>query len=191
MSEDSKTAWVTLQENNAIAKIHIQTKKATQIFPPGFKSYNTMANAIDASDKDGAILQKKCNVKGVYQPDAIALLEKGGIPFLFTANEGDAREYGGFVEAERVKNLVPNPASFPDAATLQQDNQLGRLNVTKTIGANGAGGDYNILYSFGARSFSVWQGNTGQQVYDSKNEPEQKTIVTVPYDDSHSDDKGV
>lgn len=191
ISEDSKTAWVTLQENNAIAKIDIRAKKATQIFPLGFKSYNTTANAIDASDKDGGILLKKWNVKGMYQPDAIALLEKGGIPFLFTANEGDAREYGGFVEAERVKNLVLDPVSFPDAATLQQDDQLGRLNVTKTMGDNGASGDYNTLYSFGARSFSVWQGNTGQQVYDSKNELEQKTISAGLYDDERSDDKGV
>jgi hypothetical protein len=191
VSEDSKTAWVTLQENNTIAKINIPAKKITDIFPLGFKSYNTTANAIDISDKDGGIFRKKWNVKGMYQPDAIALLEKGGIPFLFTANEGDVREYDGFVEAERVKNLMLNPASFPDPTTFQQDDKLGRLNVTKIMGDNGADGDYNTLYSFGARSFSVWQGNTRLQVYDSKSELEQKAIAAGLYDDERSDDKGV
>ncbi len=52
---DSKTAWVTLQENNAIAKIDLATKTATDIFPLGFKDYNTDANAVDLSDKDNGI----------------------------------------------------------------------------------------------------------------------------------------
>jgi DNA-binding beta-propeller fold protein YncE len=189
VSEDGKTAWVTLQENNAIAKIDIGAKQATAIYPLGFKNYNTTANAIDPSDKDGSISLNRWNVRGMYQPDAIALFEKGGFPFLFTANEGDVREYDGFEEAARVKDLVLDAASFPDAATLQQDDKLGRLNVTKTLGDGD--GDHNLLYSFGARSFSVWQGNTGQLVYDSKNDLEQKCIVAGLYDDARSDDKGV
>jgi hypothetical protein len=48
-----------------------------------------------------------------------------------------------------------------------------------------------MLYSFGARSFSVWQGNTGQLLFDSKNELEQKSIAAGVYDDNRSDDKGV
>lgn len=191
ISADSKTAWVTLQENNALAKIDIASKTVTALFPLGFKSYNTAATAIDPSDKDGGIFLNKWKARGMYQPDAIAVLEKGGIPFLFTANEGDAREYGGFEEAERVKDLLLDPTAFPDAATLQQEDKLGRLNVTKTVGDDKSDGDLDVLYSFGARSFSVWQGNTGQQVYDSKNELERKCIAAGLYDDGRSDDKGV
>jgi hypothetical protein len=191
ISEDGKTAWVTLQENNAIAKIDIRAKKVTNMFPLGFKTYNTTVNAIDPSDKDNGIFQSRWNVKGMYQPDAIALLERGGLPFLFTANEGDVREYEGFEEAERVKDLFLDPVTFPDAGPLQQEDKLGRLNVTKTLGDTKTDGDYNALYSFGARSFSVWQGNTGQQVYDSRNELEQKCIAAGLYDDGRSDDKGV
>jgi hypothetical protein len=189
ISADSKTAWVTLQENNAIAKINILAKKATHLFPLGFKSYNTTANAIDPSDKDGGIFQGKWTVNGMYQPDAIAVLEKGGVPFLFTANEGDVREYDGYEEASRVKNVILDAASFPDAATLQQDDRLGRLNITKELGQ--ANGSFQMLYSFGARSFSVWQGNTGQLLFDSNNELEQKAIAAGAYDDNRSDDKGV
>ncbi|SHF44653.1 choice-of-anchor I family protein [Pedobacter caeni] len=196
ISEDSKTAWVTLQENNAIAKINIAAKTITDIFPLGFKDYNVAGNEIDPSDKDNAKVLGKWPVKGMYQPDAIALLESGGTPYLFTANEGDAREYtgvGGYVEAKRIKDkdIKLDPTVFPTASILQKDEQLGRLNITPTLGDTDGDGDYDELYSFGARSFSVWNGNTGAQVYDSKNELELKAIAENLYDDLRSDDKGV
>lgn len=103
ISSDSKTAWVTLQENNAIAKIDIASKTITNIFPLGFKDYNADGNEIDPSDKDNGTVLSKWNVKGIYMPDAIALMESGGIPYLFTANEGDAREYAALSEVKRVK----------------------------------------------------------------------------------------
>ncbi|MFT3982130.1 MAG: choice-of-anchor I family protein [Ferruginibacter sp.] len=192
ISEDSKTAWVTLQENNAIAKINLSTKTVTNIFPLGFKDYSLAANAIDVSDSDGSVANPNTwPVKGIYMPDAIALLEKGGIPYLFTANEGDAREYSALTEAKRVKSLTLDPTAFPNAATLKQDAQMGRLNVTNTLGDTDGDGDFDLLYSFGARSFSVWNGNTGAQVFDSKNELDIKTKAAGYYDDGRSDDKSV
>lgn len=192
VAPDSKTAWVTLQENNAIAKINLSSKTITDIFPLGFKDYNTDANATDLSDKDGGITFKKSPVKGIYMPDAIAVLQNGaGIPHLFTVNEGDAREYDAITEAIRVKDLSLDPAAFPDAAALKADAALGRLNVTQTLGDLNADGLYETLYSFGARSFSVWNGNTGEQLYDSKNELDIKTKEAGVYDDGRSDDKSI
>ena len=193
VSEDSKTAWVTLQENNAIAKINIDSKTITDIFPLGFKDYNLDGNEIDPSDKDNATVLGKWKVKGMYLPDAIGLVESGGIPYLFTANEGDAREYGGFSELQRIKDksIVLDPTAFPNASLLKKDEQLGRLNITTTLGDTDGDGDYDELYSFGARSFSAWNGNTGMQVYDSKNELDVKTIAAGFYDETRSDDKSV
>jgi hypothetical protein len=68
---------------------------------------------------------------------------------------------------------------------------LGRLNVTTTLGDTDKDGDYDELYSFGARSFSVWNGNSGELVFDSKNELEKKASAATWYDDNRSDDKGV
>ena len=65
---------MTLQENNAIAKIDLTSKTITTIFPLGFKNYNLDENAIDVSDQDNAIALKKWPVFGMYQPDAIAVL---------------------------------------------------------------------------------------------------------------------
>ena len=191
VSDDSKTAWVSLQENNAIAKINLETKSITTILPLGFKDYNTDANGVDVSDRDNTMtLGKWNNVRGMYQPDAIAVLESGGIPYLFTANEGDAREYKGFAEIKRVSTLKLDPTAFPDP-TFKSETKLGRLNVTTTLGDPDGDGDYDFLYSLGSRSFSVWNGNDGALVFDSKNELDTKAIAEKIYDDARSDDKSV
>ncbi|HEX2607820.1 MAG TPA: choice-of-anchor I family protein, partial [Flavisolibacter sp.] len=190
VSQDSKTAWVTLQENNGIARIELTSKKITAIYPLGFKNYSKTVNGIDPSDKDGTIALAPRKVKGMFQPDAIAVYEANGIPYLFTANEGDVREWSGFAENKRVKDLKLDPAAFPDAS-VQADAKLGRLNVTTTMGDTDKDGDYDALYSFGARSFSVWNGSNGALIWDSKNELEQKAIEASLYEDGRSDDKGV
>ncbi len=193
VADDSKTAWVTLQENNAIAKLNLETKTITTILPLGFKDYGVDANAIDISDKDNAVvLSKWANIKGMYQPDAIAFMQHAGIPYLFTANEGDAREYDAFSEIKRVSALKLDATAFPNAANLIKAEKAGRLNVTTTLGDTDGDGDYDFLYSLGARSFSVWNGNDGALVFDSKNELDTK-VIAVPnlYDDTRSDDKSV
>jgi hypothetical protein len=193
ISADSKTAWVTLQENNAIAKIDIISKTITNIFPLGFKDYSLDGNEVDLSDNDGVYKPGKWKVKGMYLPDGIAVLENNGSPYLFTANEGDSREYDGFSEMLRVKNkgISLDAAAFPDAANLKLDGNLGRLNVTTTMGDTDGDGDLDELYSLGSRSFSIWNGNDGTQVFDSKNELDAKTSAAGYYDDGRSDDKSV
>lgn len=212
VSSDSRTAWVTLQENNGIARIDLRRRAITEIFPLGFKNYNTAQNAIDPSDRPLGTLQfNPWPVKGVYMPDAIAVLEKktdnedsgddrvsvsersDEVPYLFTANEGDAREYSTFAEEIRIgaSGVLLDPVIFPDAATLKLQQNLGRLNITSTLGKNAGTGRYESLYSFGARSFSIWNGNTGMQLFDSKNELEQKAVLAGYYDDDRSDSKGV
>lgn len=190
VSADAKTAWVTLQENNAIAVIDIASKTITKILPLGFKDYNTAANGIDPSDKDGSITFAPWKIFGTYMPDAISLVNYNGVPYLFTANEGDAREYTGYSEIKRVKDVALDATAFPNAVTLKTDAQLGRLNITTTLGDTDGDGDFDVLYSFGARSFSVWNGNTGDLVWDSKNELDIKAKELGVYDDNRSDDKG-
>jgi DNA-binding beta-propeller fold protein YncE len=191
VSEDSKIAWVTLQENNGIARIDLTTKTITNIFPLGFKDYNILGNEVDVSDKDSQVKLDKFNVKGVYMPDALAVYTNNGIPYVFTANEGDAREYGTFTDVKRLKDITLDPTAFPTASTLRGDAILGRLNIITTLGDTDNDGDYDALYSLGARSFSVWNGNTGALVFDSKNELDQKAIGINVYDDGRSDDKAV
>lgn len=193
ISADSKTAWVALQENNAIARVNIANRTITDIFPLGFKDYSLAGNEIDVTDDDKKYLAASWpQLKGIYMPDAIALLEQNNIAYLFTANEGDAREYKDvYVEAKRVKDIALDPGIFPDATELKKNGVLGRLNMTTTLGDKDGDGDFDELYSFGTRSFSVWNGLTGAQVYDSKNELDIKVKELGNYDDGRSDDKSV
>jgi hypothetical protein len=190
VSADSKTAWVTLQENNAIAVVDIASKTVTSIKPLGFKDHSLAGMGMDVSDRDsvtnangGTAVVKigPVPVKGLYLPDAIASYSAAGQTWLITANEGDAREWDGLIEEKSVSshcNLGLDPTVFSDAANQILDSNLGRLNITISPnagvdGKNGAG-LCNELYSFGARSFSIWSTDVNR-VFDSGDDLEQRT----------------
>ena len=88
------------------------------------------------------------------------------------------------------KDLTLDYANFPFGTALKADAVLGRLNVTTTLGDTDGDGDFDELYSLGARSMSVWNGLTGVQIYDTQNEVDQRSIAAGLYDDARSDDKG-
>ena len=149
----------------------------------------SLNNALDASDEDGAIAIRNASVLGMYQPDGIAAYEANdGETYIVTANEGDAREYiveddqgnetETFVEEARVEDLSLDPEAFPDA-NLQQPENLGRLTVTTTLGDADDDGEYEQLYAFGGRSFSIFD-TEGNLVFDSGSDFERITAEQVP-----------
>lgn len=191
ISKNSKFAWVSLQENNAIALIDIPSKNIVKILPLGFKDYSLPKNSIDPSNEDGGINFGTWPVYGMYQPDGIAVLDNDNAPFVYTANEGDSRDYSGFSEEKRIKDINLNPIRFPNADFLQEKSNLGRLNITSTLGDWNKDGFYERLYAYGARSFSIWNGYTGKQMYDSGDFLDKTAVQEGSYDDGRSDDKGV
>ena len=54
VSADSKTAWVSLQENNAIAVVDIAAKKLSKVYPLGFVDHSIPGFGLDAK-KDSKI----------------------------------------------------------------------------------------------------------------------------------------
>ncbi|MDZ4710579.1 MAG: choice-of-anchor I family protein [Saprospiraceae bacterium] len=193
VSSNSRTAWVTLQENNAIAQINILAKTITQIFPLGFKNHNLPINAIDPSDQNGGALLSNYPVRGMYEPDGIAVLDYNGNPFLFTANEGDSREYNTYVENIRFgnSNYKLDPAAFPLGTQLKSNNILGRLNVSQAIGDVDNDGDFDQAYTHGARSFTIWNGRNGARIFDSHDDLDRRAIAAGKYPDGRSDDKSI
>ncbi|MBX3448120.1 MAG: choice-of-anchor I family protein [Planctomycetaceae bacterium] len=169
VSPDSKRAWVALQEANAFAVIDLETRSIKSIVSLGFKDYSLPENGFDASDKRDEVNIRPWPVKGMYQPDAIAAFDHNGETFLISANEGDHRNFAGFQEEARVSDLKLDPKAFPNAAELQRKENLGRLMVTKTLGDANGDGEYEELYSFGGRSFSIWSA-AGELVFDSGSE---------------------
>jgi DNA-binding beta-propeller fold protein YncE len=190
VSPDSRTAWVTLQENNAVAIVDIATARVTSLRPLDFKDHSLPGMGLDGSDEDGvantntgtpAISILPRPVRGMYQPDAIAAYRANGQTFLITANEGDAREWPGLIEEVRIRAHCTaglDPTVFADATNLILDSNLGRLRITAFPNGGRSGmnatGQCNELFSFGARSFSIWNADMARQ-YDSGDDLEQRT----------------
>lgn len=219
LNADGATAYVTLQENNAIATVDLATATVKSVKPLGLKDYSKPGNELDASNEDGGTDTNSGSAKinivsqpvfGMYMPDAIASYSAGGKTFLITANEGDAREYTGInadgAEDARVRSFCSggfDPAVFGAAATtIGFDSNLGRLNVTQFGSEKNAAGQCSKLLSFGARSFSIWNSDIGL-VFDSGGDFEKRTAALASETnanfnasndnnslDSRSDDKG-
>lgn len=184
----STKAYITCQENNAIAVLDIATVTITDIIGLGYKDYSLPGNHIDASDDDNLIgnFQQWDNVYGMYQPDALTVVEIGGTEYILTANEGDARDYNGYSEEVRVADVVLDPTVFPNATSIQEDTLLGRLKITTSQGDIDNDGDFDVLYSYGARSFSIWDLN-GNLVFDSGNEF--GSILAKDFQDNYADNR--
>lgn len=201
-------AYATLQEANAIAVVDIAAGEVERIMPLGFKDYGTAGNGLDPSDRDPkdaptVNIATYPGLKGAYMPDTVSTFSAGGTDYLVTANEGDSREWGDFVDAARVEDLgtdglAPVCTTSPLADKLG-DDQLGRLNVITDLGLSEDGSCYEELYAFGGRSFSIWTTD-GKLVADSGDEFEQMTAKAIPqfFNSNHtesnfegrSDDKG-
>ncbi|MGJ9418120.1 choice-of-anchor I family protein [Massilia sp. CMS3.1] len=194
VSADSKTAYVTLQENNAIAVVDIAGARVNAIRPLGYKDHDLAGFGMDVSNEDGGantnsgtplVKIAPVPVKGMYLPDGIANYTVGGVTYLVTANEGDARaDWPGFNEETRVRDycgtLGLDPSRFSgDIANLTRDSNLGRLRITTTPNGGGNGknsaGQCTELLAFGGRSFSIWNAQSGKRVYDSGDAFEVKT----------------
>jgi 2',3'-cyclic-nucleotide 2'-phosphodiesterase/3'-nucleotidase/5'-nucleotidase len=204
ISGDNAYAFVAMQENNAIAKIDIAKAQVVFIKSLGAKDHSLAGNGLDASNKDdnpGNI--KTWPVMGLYMPDAIAAHDIGGKTYIFTANEGDSREYEdgdfSYIDEDRIKDITLDPSVFPKAAELQDQANLGRLKILNTEGDIDGDGDYDALYSMGARSFSIWDEDLNL-VWDSGDAFEQTILKMYPETfnasndnlaaDDRSDDKG-
>lgn len=207
VSHDSKTAWVTLQENNALAIIDIPSATVTAVQGLGTKNHNMAvngsgsSNALDASDRDTKINIRNWPVKGFYLPDAIASIKSGSENFLVLANEGDTRDSSGYSEETRVGSMALDPAVFPPAVAtdLKKSANLGRLKATTAQGDTAGNKVFKEIYTFGARSFSI-RSESGALLWDSGDQFEQITAKAIPafFNSNHetnkfddrSDDKG-
>lgn len=203
ISDNDQTAWVTLQENNALAVIDLQTNTVTQILPLGYKNYSSGASAMDASDQTAGVNLSNFPVKGMYLPDALYQYTVGSQTYIVTANEGDARAYSGLNEESRVSGLTLDATVFPYGGYMKSNMFLGRLNATNKLGDTDNDGDFDEIYTYGSRSFSIWNATTGALVYDSGDDMERITSThptfsamfnasnsTSPAPKNRSDDKG-
>lgn len=202
-NEDGTKAWVTLQENNAVAVVDIVSATVEEILPLGYKDHSLPGNGLDASDRDvdgssgagGKINIQNWPILGIYQPDAIASYTLGNQTYYITANEGDTRvrptsddAFPGVLEEGDIFNeeirlgnddYALDSTVFPNAEILKENQNLGRLTVTTKSGDIDGDGDFDQIVAPGARSFSIWD-SSGNLVYDSGDDFEQITAAAFP-----------
>lgn len=199
ISDDEKYAFVTLQENNAIATINLETKTVVSLSGLGYKKHADAGKGLDAIN-DAVPTVANQSVLGMYQPDAVATLTgDDGTTYLVTANEGDARSYpcllGGTdsskVEDEEAKlSGVADSADTAISAVAKVVKDLGVTPfapATPRSAAVSSSTKVKVAYSFGARSISIWKPVTDvegvdamTQVWDSGDQFEQLAAARRP-----------
>ncbi len=199
-------AFITLQENNAVAVIDDITTFAgftiDAILPLGLVDHTLPSNALDPSNRDGGIHFRNVPVFGQFMPDAIASYEVGGQTYFVVANEGDGRD----VDETRIGDFGDEGEAALDAgavyfaAALQEGGALGRLKASNVQGDTDGDGDIDDIHVFGTRSFSIFDA-AGNLVHDSGSLFERHTARAFPElfnsdesdpdeFDERSDDKG-
>lgn len=191
VSKDSSKAWVTIQENNAIAEIDLNAKNYTALWPLGKKDMSKPGYGFDASDNNGEVLIANWPVKSFYIPDGIATYNVNGTNYVITANEGDEKEFANLNERIAVGDAkyVLDPAVFPQAEVLKASGNLGRFRATNLNGNLDPDAEFEEINSVGARSFSIFNADAREIVFDSGDDFERYTAKNYPsiFNADHSD----
>lgn len=198
IAPDNGGAWVSLQENNALARFDLAGRTWTAVH-----SLGVHIQTIDASDADGQA-QIDDEVAGMPMPDAIASYVVDGARYIVTANEGDVRAD----DRVRLGDATLDPAVvsildllYPDlAGGVRDDAALGRLEISSIDGDRDGDGDIDVPTMFGTRSMSIFD-EQGQVVSDSGTALRQFTALLYPdrfnsngtseSHDTRSDDRGL
>ncbi|GAA0565838.1 choice-of-anchor I family protein [Rheinheimera aquimaris] len=197
VSSDSKKAWVSLQEANAIGILDL-TDMTIEVKALGLKDWSQYS--MDYTNEDEVpSFRKLPGVYGLYQPDTIASYQWNGATFIVSANEGDSRDWDAYSEDIRAADIIdPDELNKTFSTELQAlydatggDDGLGRLKVTAALVDPDNDGVVESLYAYGGRSFSIWDQNINQ-VYDSGDDFGRisAAILGNNFNSAHTENKG-
>lgn len=174
LSGDETTAYVSLQENNAVAVVDIAAHSITKVTGLGLKDFSKPGNELDLV-KDNTIQLEQAPFHGIYMPDGIDTYTANGQTYLFTANEGDATEWPNRENAAKVGDLIVglDPSSAAAQFLNTQGSRYNKVEAVTDMGNDG-------VYLYGARSFSIWNVDDMSQVYDSGSDFERITGERLP-----------
>ena len=178
--------YVSLQEANALAVFDLEQREFVDIIPLGAVDHSIEGFGIDPSDRDDEIDIETIPVFGLRQPDAITTTEINGQTFILTANEGANRE-----EDERIRDVVLDESfgTPEEIEALQENEGLGRLQVSTIDGDLDGDGDLDQLFAFGSRSFTIFDTD-GNVVFESGDDFEQIIAAVRPPNAFNNDDFG-
>lgn len=169
---DYETAYITLQENNAVAVLDLESGTFTGVYSLGYQDYSLEENAVDLVEDGEYAAKSYPDAVGAYMPDGISMYESDGKTYLVTANEGDAREWGA--DETEYCNEIKQTLTAADGTEAEK---------VRTIDpklTDGLPEGKTVLY--GSRSFSVYRVDEDglTQVFDSGNDFESKTAQYLP-----------
>lgn len=181
VSEDSRVAWVSLQENNAMARVDVAAEKITDVFALGKSDHSKPGFAMDVKS-DGEINIENVPVRGLRQPDGISNVTVGGKNYVFTANEGaPVNDYKEWTDETSVPMIAEQGSLDPkvfDATTLSKLQNLTVSRIDACPEVKGGGCPY--VTSFGTRSMSIFDGTSGKLLWDSGDQLEQAISKIAP-----------
>lgn len=180
------TAYVTLQEANAIAVIDLGSLKVTGIYSAGYEDYSTTAVDIDKKDEayNPAVYE---SLRGIRMPDGVALYSVDGVDYIVTANEGDSREWGDYLN-EDERDFGDDQTSPTGKITAENSGLTGKVVFFDSSDYDGL--DNGLDYVFGGRSFTVFRADESglTEIYDSGSDFEAKTAEYIPENFNCSND---
>ena len=180
------TAYVTLQEANAIAVIDLGSLKVTGIYSAGYEDYSTTAVDIDKKDEayNPAVYE---SLRGIRMPDGVALYSVDGVDYIVTANEGDSREWGDYLN-EDERDFGDGQTSPSGKITAENSGLTGKVVFFDSSDYDGL--DSGLDYVFGGRSFTVFRADKSglTEIYDSGSDFEAKTAEYIPENFNCSND---
>ena len=180
------TAYVTLQEANAIAVIDLGSLKVTGIYSAGYEDYSTTAVDIDKKDEayNPAVYE---SLRGIRMPDGVALYSVDGVDYIVTANEGDSREWGDYLN-EDERDFGDGQTSPTGKITAENSGLTGKVVFFDSSDYDGL--DNGLDYVFGGRSFTVFRADESglTEIYDSGSDFEAKTAEYIPENFNCSND---
>lgn len=178
-------AYVTLQENNAIAVLDLASRTFDGIYSAGFEDYSV--TPIDIDKKDDAYAPKTYDsLMGIRMPDGIAAFQVDGRTYLVTANEGDAREWGDedlgtFYLNEDERDFGDEGVTSPTGAITAENSGLtGKVVFFKSGDFDGL--DTGKDYLFGGRTFTLYEAGADglTEVFTSGDDFEALTAQYLP-----------
>ena len=179
-----------MQENNAIATVDLVAEKIVHVKGLGMKDHSVTGNELDGKRNDETKIER-LPLLGFYMPDAIDTFTVDGKTYILTPNEGDARDYDGYSEeaeigdiADKIKLNAEHYKGFTqeELDQLVADGLFDEMKKTKITLEQGlaADGTYEALHSYGGRSFSIFDAETMELVFDSGSEFEKITAEALP-----------
>jgi hypothetical protein len=167
-------AYVSLQEANAVAVLDLAANTFEDIYSAGVQDYSYIAVDLDnTSDREGAYTPRYyANTYGLRMPDGIAAYQRDGKSYILTANEGDSRQWGDYLNENEVRLVAADGTETAKKVRMLTEDYEGLPGL----------GDGSVNYLFGGRSFSLFEA--GQEgltlVYDSGAAFEAQTAAYLP-----------